>query len=230
MLPKRLPKLRFSLKSVFVLMLGIAIGCVLNIRTLQLITGLVANETFMTSLPTYTIGPPDVLEIDVSGKYPNLSPSISRQHLVGPDGRINLGEYGQLYVAGMTISEAQDAIKGAFAQHIESPQVVVNVIVYGSKVYYIVTKGQGTGDRVVRVPMTGNETVLDAIAKIGGLKAPDSTQVWIARPRLDRVGSGKILPIEWDNLVSRASTSTNYQLLPGDRVIVSRKSTSAAAN
>ena len=31
---------------------------------------------------------------------------ISGEHLVGPDGMVNLGTYGTVYVAGMTIEEA----------------------------------------------------------------------------------------------------------------------------
>ena len=38
-----------------------------------------------------------------------------------------------------------------------------------SKVYYIITDGAGSGEQVFRFPVTGSETVLDAISQIGGL-------------------------------------------------------------
>ena len=40
---------------------------------------------------------------------------------------------------------------------------------YNSKVYYVITEGAGAGDLVARLPITGNETVLDAISQINGL-------------------------------------------------------------
>ena len=36
---------------------------------------------------------------------------IAGEHLVGLDGTINLGTYGSLYVAGMTVAEAKDAVE-----------------------------------------------------------------------------------------------------------------------
>jgi polysaccharide export outer membrane protein len=227
----RLPKLRFSLNSLFILILGIAIGFALNVRTLQLLTGLVANEAFMGSLPPYTIGPPDILEVRVFGKGSDAIPSISGQHLVAPDGTVNLGACGQVSVAGKTLDEARDAIEKAVAQGGESTSVLVGVYAYNSKAYYVVTQDEDTEESVVvRVPITGNETALDAIAHMGGLKALHSTKVWIARPALHGVGSEKLLNIDWDQITHNGSAVDNYRLLPNDRVIISRKSTSTATN
>ena len=46
----------------------------------------------------------------------------------------------------------------------------------------IITTFAGNGEQVVRLPITGNETVLDGISQIGGLSAVSSKKVWIARP------------------------------------------------
>ncbi len=230
MLFKRFPKLRFSLKSLFVLMLGIAIGFSLNLWTFRLLTGLASNEAFMSSLPRYTIDPPDVLELSVVGKVSDAAASISGEHLVGPDGTINLGNYGQAYVAGKSVDEARDAIEKAISRHGESLQVVVDVFANNSKTYYIITKGPGAADSVIKAPITGNDTALDAIAQIGGLKSPESTEVWIARPAPNGVGRMKILPIEWDQIARNGSAINNYQLLPRDRVFISQKPPAASAN
>jgi len=222
----RWPKFRFRLSSLFVLMLGIAIGYSLNIQTWQLLVGQ-GNEAWMGLLPTYVIEPPDILLIESAGTSSELSPPISGQHLVGPDGNVNLGVYGQVFVAGKTIEEVREAVKKAVSQSIESPQVFVDILVYNSKFYYLITKGNGSGDNVTRVPITGNETVLDAIATIGGLESPDTTDLWIARPSSNGLGQPTILPVDW-NEVSGGSAINNYQLLPNDRVFISPKSTIAA--
>lgn len=230
MLPQWFPRLRFRLTSVFVLLLGIAIGLALNVRVLELLTGPAASWIQARSLPPYVIEPPDVLRIDVSNRASGLSPSASSEYLVGPDGTINLGAYGQVSVAGSTISEAQAAITKALARHIDSLQVAVDIAHYNSKVYYVIERGQGNGDSVTRVPITGNETALDAIAQIGGIESPESTQVWIARPPRDGVGSEEILPIDWAKTASEWPTVTNHKVLPGDRVFVSRKEAAATTN
>ena len=46
-----------------------------------------------------------------------------------------------------------------------------------------------------------------------------SKKIWIARPR--REGTGvQMLPVSWEHITAQASTSSNYQVLPGDRVFI----------
>ena len=83
----------------------------------------------------------------------------------------------------------------------------------------MVTQGAGTGDRVYRFPITGNETVLDAISQINGLEEVSSKRIWIARPT-EQPGKVQVLPVKWHAITATASTGTNYQVLPGDRVFI----------
>jgi polysaccharide export outer membrane protein len=145
---------------------------------------------------------------------------ITGQHLVGPDGRVNLGTYGAVYVAGMTIEQARSAIEEQLKLKLEGPEVFVDILAYNSKVYYVVTAGGGLGDNVGRLPITGNETVLDAVASIGGISQQSSTKMWIARPAPNGTGCEQILPIEWNDITKGASTATNYQMMPGDRLYI----------
>ncbi|MFV1981186.1 MAG: polysaccharide biosynthesis/export family protein, partial [Rhodothermia bacterium] len=93
---------------------------------------------------------------------------VNGDHLVGPDGTVNLGTYGTVYVSGLTIPQTKKAIEDQLAKFLENPEVIVDILALNSKVYYIITEGAGQGDNVVRVPVTGNDTVLDGIAAIGG--------------------------------------------------------------
>jgi polysaccharide export outer membrane protein len=147
---------------------------------------------------------------------------IAGQNRVGPDGTINLGTYGSVYVTGMTIEEAKKAIETHLSQFLEAPEVSVDVFNYASKVYYIVGQGAGTGDTLARVQITGHDTVLDAVAQVGGLNRVWSKKMWIARPAPGGVGCDQILPINWDEITRGASTATNYELLPGDRLYISQ--------
>ena len=146
---------------------------------------------------------------------------VTGQHLVGPDGRVNLGTYGSVQVAGMTLEEVRAAVEEKLGEKLEQPEVFVDVLAYNSKVYYVVTEGAGFGDNVARLPITGNETVLDAVASLGGLSQLSSTKIWIARPAPNGVGCEQVLPVDWKDITKGASTATNYQLLPGDRLFIS---------
>jgi polysaccharide biosynthesis/export protein len=147
------------------------------------------------------------------------SQQISGEHMVGPDGTVTLGSYGSVVVAGLTLDEARSAIERHLSQFLESPEVSVNVFAYNSKVYYIVTQGGGLGDNVVRVPVTGNETVLDAISQVNGLQSVSSKRIWIARP-VPGCEENIVLPVDWCAVTGRGAAATNYQILPGDRVFI----------
>ena len=144
---------------------------------------------------------------------------IAGQHLVGPDGTVTLGSYGSVSVVGLTIAQAKSEIEQYLARFLEGPEISLDVFAYNSKVYYIVTQGGGMGDGVFRFPVTGNETVLDAIAQINGLQQVASKKIWIARPT-DEPGKTQILPVKWEDITADAHACSNYQVLPGDRVFI----------
>ncbi|MCD0459876.1 polysaccharide biosynthesis/export family protein [Roseiconus lacunae] len=146
---------------------------------------------------------------------------IVGEHMVGPDGFVTLGAYGSVRVVGMTLDEANQAIADVLSRVLDEPKVATSVLAYNSKQFYIITQGAGVGDGVFRFPITGNETVLDALSLINGLPQGASTEMWVARPN-HVSGKYSVMPVDWDKVTSLAETSTNYQLLPGDRLYVRR--------
>lgn len=149
-----------------------------------------------------------------------LLQQIAGEHLVGPDGTVNLGIYGQVRVAGMSIPQATATIEQHLAQHLQDPRVAVDVFGFNSKFYYIISEGGGLGDQVTRFPYMGNETVLDAISNVQGMSAVSSKHMWIARPGRNEHGGDQVLPVDWKAVSMRGDVTTNYQLLPGDRIFV----------
>jgi polysaccharide export outer membrane protein len=145
---------------------------------------------------------------------------IAGPHLVGPDGAITLGGYGKVSVVGKTVGQAKAAIEQHLSKTLDEPEISVDVYAYNSKVYYIVLQGAGQGDGVSRFPVTGNETVLDAISQVNGLSPNSSTRIWVARPGRNSRGCHQILPVNWEAITQCADWQTNYQLMPGDRVYV----------
>ena len=155
---------------------------------------------------------------------------ISGVYLVGPDGTVNLRQYGTVHVAGKTLVEARVAIERQLAPVFDNPEVSIDMAGYNSKVYYVITEGANLGDNVVRLPITGNETVLDAISQIGGLSQLSSKTIFIARPGPANLGVEQHLPVDWDGIARGAMTATNYQILPGDRVFIVEDTMVAGTN
>lgn len=152
---------------------------------------------------------------------PSAKQPVAGQHRVRPDGTVGLGIYGGVYVAGMTLAQARAAIEQHLKQHMHDPQVSVDVLGYNSKSYYVIADGGGAGNRVYKLPSTGNETVLDAIAQIRGLPTVSNAgRIWVARPTSDPCKADQVLHVDWDAISMGADASTNYQLFPGDRLYV----------
>ena len=146
---------------------------------------------------------------------------ISGEHLVRQDGTISLGTYGCVYVAGLTLEQARYVVEQYLSQFLQEPQLSVDVLAYNSKAYYVIADGGGYGLAVFKFPITGNETVLDAINNIGGIPAVGSKRrIWVARPAPADQECLQVLPVDWLAIVEGGATRTNYQLFPGDRVYI----------
>jgi polysaccharide biosynthesis/export protein len=161
----------------------------------------------------------------------NLQQVVQGEHLVRPDGTIGLGVYGDVYLAGLNRTQARAKIESHLAQFLLRPQISLDVIGYNSKVYYVIYDGGGYGQQVYRLPVTGNETVLDAIGQLNGLPPVSSKKkIWVARPAPAELGCDQVLPVDWMAITEGGSTATNYQVLPGDRIFVKADCLIAADN
>jgi polysaccharide export outer membrane protein len=158
---------------------------------------------------------------------------VSGQFSVRPDGTVLLGIWGTVRVAGLTLEQIAEAVRDQIASQ-EDPtkpgtggikketlRVIVDVLQYNSKRYYVIFDGGGNGEQVVPFPVTGSETVLDAIGNVNGLPAVASKRnIWVAR-RTPHIGqTQQILPVDWVGITQHGQTVTNYQIMPGDRVYV----------
>ncbi len=190
------------------------------------------HELSKQSLPAYIIEPPDILLIDTTAAPEDIQ-SVRGQHLVRPDGTIGLGVFGSVYVNGMTLDQAREAVAQAITRGLDpeklkqnpklapkASDISLDVYAYNSKVFYVITDGAGFGEQVRRFPVTGNETVLDAISLIDGLPSVASKKkIFIAR-RTHGDGPPKVLPVDWIGITQGALAATNYQVMPGDRIYV----------
>lgn len=157
---------------------------------------------------------------------------ITGQHLVEMDGRVKLGSYGNVYVAGMTVKEASDAIELKLAERFDDPEASVDVMVSNSKVFYVVTVGAGLGDDVTRLPISfpadGPDTIGQAMSDLFGdpeyLASPDGlladATITLRRPAVNGVGPERAFAIRWDVRRGAPTPLTDHCLLPGDRLFI----------
>ncbi len=192
----------------------------------------------------YVVDPPDLILVELLEGLPGRP--ISGERLVRPDGKISLGWYGDVYVAGLTVLQIKEKIVLHLRKFLhdeqlglikaddetgelmtdangepilldpkESDRVFVDVTAYNSKNYYV----QGEFATLGKLPITGQERVLDAISYSNGLtSSADHDQVFLYRQPADG-GPAQTLKIDVDQIMLGDDLSTNYQLLPGDRLV-----------
>jgi polysaccharide biosynthesis/export protein len=197
---------------------------------------------------SYVVEPPDLLLVEVLEALPGRP--ISGERLVRPDGKISLGFYGDIYVAGLTLPEIKEKVIRRLQTFLhdealglvdidpeklqpkidpktkqpvaidpkESDTVFVDVAKSKSKFCYV----QGAFLVPGRLPLTGCETILDVVNLAGGL-SPEANRKEVVLYRYEpKDGSLQAMPIEIDQITMGDDLSTNYQVKPGDRLVVPR--------
>jgi len=205
--------------------------------------------------PAHVVEPPDLVLVEVLEALPGRP--ISGERLVRPDGSISLGFYGDVQVGGLTVPEVKEKIIRHLRKYLtdetlglvamdcngkpkidrasekpvmidpkDSISVFVDVTAYNSQNYYV----QGDVAIIGRFPFTGNETVLDVIQFAGGL-LPSADRAHVKLIRSYPKGSPvQVLPIDYEEVTMGTDASTNYTMLPNDRLVVPRNPDYVASN
>ncbi len=210
------------------------------------------SEMNPVALPAYVIRPGDVLSVELLPQFTRdkkdqsiksekigLNQPIYGPHPVHPDGTISLGIYGPLQVSGKTVQEAREEIGRAIHRRL-NPETVelkdvlnnlrVDIANYNNGFYYVIVNyagAAGMGEVVERFPVTGTETVLDAISRtksygqpnlpgLPGMTSPG--RIWVARPNPGHGAPESILPVDWKAITQAGAMNTNWQIMPGDRL------------
>ena len=171
-------------------------------------------------MPRYVVEPPDELEVAIK---PTPADWNLGTLTVQQDGYIDLGFLGDVYVVGLTLEEIEwkiaAGLQAAAAQQnrkLDQPyRVSVRLASVQSKHYYVMGAVAHEGP----VPIKGNETVLDAILQAGLKSNSLPEKAYLVRPHPPGQ-CDQVLRIDWCGIRERGDTLTNYQLFPGDRVIV----------
>jgi polysaccharide export outer membrane protein len=176
----------------------------------------IPKELNESVLATYYVEPGDVLYIEPA-KF-DSPVRLPGDQPVQPDGSVSLGSYGNMMVVNKTIPQIrQDVQERIESMEPECGPINVRLIDWESKTFYVLGEVNSPG----AFRFDGNETALDAILEAGGLsRKADSHRVILSRPSTEH-SCRIVLPICYNQIVQLGDTSTNYQLMPGDRIFVS---------
>lgn len=180
------------------------------------------RELGKSPIQPYVIEPED--QVGISVRPSSLSPTRTAI-TVTSDGMLDLEFLGAVPVAGMTIDQAQQVVtsrvlavaaeRGIKSTPEDPVGATIRLEASGSKFYYVVGAVRTEG----AVPFRGNPTVLDGVLGAGLLTSAQPCDIYLVRPR--PAGSKPlVMAVDWLGITTRGETLTNYQLLPGDRIVV----------
>lgn len=163
----------------------------------------------------YRVSCPDVVEIRVAAR-----PDFDARYQVGPDGRINLGEYGQLRIEGKTPPEIAQLV----GREVGAPpaQITVRVREYRSQTLHLFGEVVGWQRSL---PYRGQETVLEVLQRVGGITpGAQPADVYVVRPHVNDGRRTEVFHVNLQAIVVRGDLSTNVRVEPFDQIYVGETS------
>ncbi|MPZ17010.1 MAG: hypothetical protein GEV06_03710 [Luteitalea sp.] len=179
------------------------------------------------SLPVgYTIGASDVLAITVWDQA-----DLGGRFVVDGDGTFMFPYIGRVKAGGLRLQELETELKRRLKEgYFKDPQLTVVVEQYQSQRLYIVGEVRNPGT----YPLTGNMTLIEAVARAGSTLPTASYEALVVRnpngkkaegPVLpDEAGGGNVVRVNLKALQSGAPDE-NVQLRNGDTIFVPRAET-----
>lgn len=166
--------------------------------------------TLMAGEGDYVLAPGDTLDLMVYKE-----PDLNMRSKIARDGRVQLPLLGEVQVAGKTVREAQDYIKGLLnSDYLVDPQVYLNIASYTQRKITLI----GQVVRPGSYELQGNESlgILEAIGMAGGFtRIADSKNVTIKR-----IVGGKPDTIKVNTKKLEDPRGGSFQVLPGDIITV----------
>ncbi len=168
-----------------------------------------AESTEESEMPSYKIGPKDILNI-----YVWKEPELTQDVFVLPDGRITFPLIGEIVAQGRTVTELKTAITEKLENYVTAPEVTVIVKEIRSRIIYTI----GKVNRIGPYPLEQNMTVLQALSTAGGFAEwADKKNILIVR----REGEEEVqLRFNYKEFTSGKNVEQNIILKPNDTIVV----------
>jgi polysaccharide export outer membrane protein len=170
----------------------------------------------------YVIGPQDVVTVTV---YDHAD--LTGNFTVDSDGSLTFPLIGRVKAAGLTLREFEDTLtKGLADGYLKNPQVSVTIGEYKSQRVFVMGEVRAPG----AYQLTGDMTIIEALAKAGGTTQAAAEDVLIVRPNAGATAEGPARVDDTESEVLHAnirelqsgSLSQNLTLRDGDTIVVNK--------
>ena len=177
-----------------------------------------SEETSSSS--DYVVGPQDVLKITIFDE-----PTMSGTYRVDADGSFQYPMLGRVAASGMRVRDIAQMLKTKLEDgFIKRAQVAVDVDQFRSRSIFVVGEVRTPG----KYPMTGQMSLIEALAAAGSPTPTASSEILILRPR-DTAPTGALTPeqVEQTNVqrvnladLQLGRLAGNVTLMEGDTIYV----------
>jgi len=187
------------------------LAIVTNMSSVE-VTNLIRPEWRQAPTNFYTLGPGDVLEIEIVNDV--NSRAMTR---IGPDGKVYFNLLPGLDVWGMTLQQAKERLEQELAKYVVSPQVALQLRGIDSKRVWLLGRVQKPGVYAMAAPMT----VLESLSLAGGTMTTSLSGMTEELADLNHsfiIRNGERLPVDMASLIEKGDMSQNIYLQPDDFV------------
>jgi len=164
----------------------------------------------------YRLGKGDEIVVDFAGR-----PEMQAKIVIGPDGNISLPLAGEIMLAGLTRTDAANAIQSALNQYYSHLEVQVSVSKYTANRVLVL----GAVDHPGVFNFDGTPTLLEALARAGVETGPSRSD---RTPGTDQIpercaiyrGNDQVVWVELKELIESGNTLADLRLRRDDVVYV----------
>jgi polysaccharide export outer membrane protein len=183
--------------------------CFLRLFAALLLMVVVSSPVCAGDVPSFVLGPGDVLEISVW-----KDPELTKQVIVQPDGYLSFPLVGQIKAGGKTLVDVQQEIVKRLEEYIPSPTVAVLPFKIESYKVYVIGKVNEPGVFMLPEPIN----VMQALSLAGGTN-PFASLGKISILREGPEGPFSI-PFDYGDVAKGKKLEQNIMLQSGDVVVV----------
>ncbi|MCH7666766.1 MAG: polysaccharide biosynthesis/export family protein [Acidobacteria bacterium] len=177
--------------------------------SLSLLLATAAQAQGSGTAASYRIGPMDLVSVEVLE-----DDSLDAETRVTEAGTIELPHVDPVTVAGLTASEAAQALGKALEKYLQRATVTLRIVEYRSQPITLLGALRTPGT----LPFSGRWTLIDALTQAGGLTGAAGGNILVLR-RASNGLSDQIL-IDRRELLERGNADLNIPLFPNDLINV----------
>ncbi len=163
----------------------------------------------------YIIGAEDVLDITVW-----RNPDLSKQVQVRPDGRISMPIIRDIVAVGKTPTQLADEMTVKLKEYVQNPVVAISLNQVNSSSIFLLGEIANPG----KYPLKSKTTLLQGITMAGGFKESAARNQIVIFRFTETAPGMKRFTASYDDIVLRSGISDNFELKPGDTLVVPSES------